>query len=202
MHEDLKLARRAILRAANPKLTQVSETNHSRVAAAKNIRAELAAAFPGVKFSVRGRTASMMDAIDVSWTDGPMTAQVDEIIGKYAAGSFNGMDDSYNYSVSVWNDCFGDAKYVSGRRDHSAQAEASAVRRVFAKYGQLLAELGQTEEQVLADWQSGKGLYVQVGGCQDVRDLIWQSLSRHTAFAKPVKTLAVWPDFQNEEVSA
>lgn len=202
MNNDLRQARAAILRAANPKLTPVSEKNHSRVAAAKNIRAELAAAFPGVKFSVRGRTASMMDAIDVSWTDGPMQAQVDKIIGKYAAGHFSGMDDYYSYGNSPWTAAFGDAKYVSARRDYSAHAEEAAVRRLFAKYGAALAEVGQAPEQVLADWQSGKGLFTPVFGCQDVRDLLWQCLSRHTYCHKPAKVLAVWPTFECDEVAA
>ena len=63
---------------------------------AKVIRRELAAAFPGVKFSVRSRTSGT-DAIDVEWEDGPTRERVEAIIGCYQHGSFDGMTDSYTY---------------------------------------------------------------------------------------------------------
>ncbi len=44
-----------------------------------NIRRELKAKFPGVKFSVRKRS---YDSVSVNWTDGPTEEQVKEITGK------------------------------------------------------------------------------------------------------------------------
>jgi len=122
------------LYAANPQLVQIGGKVDALQAAAKNIRIELAAAFPGVKFSVKSRRFSMGDAIDVRWTDGPTSEQVDEIIKRYVAGSFDGMTDSYDYVRNAWRDAFGDAKYVSGQRDDSDRAIAAAIRTVFAKY--------------------------------------------------------------------
>lgn len=82
----------------------------------QNIKTELKRAFPGVKFSVKRKTFSGGDDINVSWDDGPTTAQVNEIIRKYAIGSFDGMTDCYNYSHSVFTDLFGGSKYVMANR--------------------------------------------------------------------------------------
>jgi len=82
----------------------------------QNIKTELKRAFPGVKFAVRRKSFSGGDDINVSWDDGPTTAQVNEIIGKYAIGSFDGMTDCYNYSHSVFTDLFGGSKYVMANR--------------------------------------------------------------------------------------
>lgn len=85
--------------------------------AAQNIKTELKRAFPGVKFAVRRKSFSGGDDINISWDDGPTTAQVNEIIGKYAIGSFDGMTDCYNYSHSVFTDLFGGSKYVMTNRN-------------------------------------------------------------------------------------
>ena len=96
-----RAAAAAALAAANPWLVPVwSVKGGALIAAAKNIRIELARAFPGVKFSIKSRRFSMGDAIDVSWTDGPNSRQVDEIIDRYSAGSFDGMQDLYTYERS------------------------------------------------------------------------------------------------------
>jgi Large polyvalent protein associated domain 30/Large polyvalent protein associated domain 29 len=98
--------------------------------AAANIRAELKKAFPGVKFSVRSKVFSGGDSIDVSWTDGPITSAVESIAKKYSGGSFNGMEDLYEYSRSPWTAVFGDAKYIHCNRHHSLEALKEAVREV------------------------------------------------------------------------
>lgn len=117
-------------------LKQTDKDKHGSAAlAAANIRAELKKAFPGVKFSVRSKTFSGGDSVDVSWTDGPTIAQVDKIADKYSAGSFDGMTDCYNYSSSAWTAVFGDAKYIHSARSHSLDAMKEAVREVCLYYG-------------------------------------------------------------------
>jgi hypothetical protein len=133
----------AALVASNPHLVPAASCKGgSLIAATKNIKIELGLAFPGVKFSIKSRRFSMGDAIDVSWVDGPVSSQVDEIIGRYSAGSFNGMEDLYEYSRDFWITAFGDAKYVHSRRDMSDAAIAKAIRLVSSKYAANLAELG------------------------------------------------------------
>lgn len=66
--------------------------------AAKLIRKELKAAFPGIKFSVTSQGFSMGNCVDISWTDGPTEDEVHKISDKYEKGQYNGMDDIYEYS--------------------------------------------------------------------------------------------------------
>jgi len=91
----------------------------SRVLAAKNIRIELSKAFPGQKFSVTSESYSGGDSVDVHWTDGPTDDEVNKIINKYQYGTFDGMEDIYNYHTTVFNNTFGDTKYVLGQRSIS-----------------------------------------------------------------------------------
>lgn len=187
------------MQAAFPGLVPVSEKVDSLNAAAKNMRLELKAAFPGIKFSVKSRRFSGGDAIDVSWIDGPMVCQVDEIIDRYSAGSFNGMDDSYNYSRDAWTDAFGDAKYIHSRRDYSVKAVESAIRTIRAKYAANLAEAGI--QNITAEaFEAGKYWSTEVipGGFNgDLRSLINTELSRRT-WALTVKAAPV----AAEEVAA
>lgn len=92
----------------------------SQALAAKNIRKELKAAFPGTKFSVRSESFAGGNAVDVSWTDGPTSSQVDKIIGKYQYGNFNGMEDIYEYTEG-FDSSNGSAKYVHGSRNLSPE---------------------------------------------------------------------------------
>ena len=67
---------------------------------AKAVRAELRAAFPGVKFSVRYSTGTASAWMNVSWADGPTTRQVGDITGRFEGRKFNGMTDSYYHQGS------------------------------------------------------------------------------------------------------
>lgn len=147
--------------------------------AAKNMRIELARAFPGVKFSVRSRRFSGGDAIDVAWTDGPTTAQVDAIVDRYSAGSFNGMEDIYEYRADrAWTAAFGDAKYTGTRREDSDRAIASAIRTVFARYA---GNLEGIERPTVEAYRSGSLRSVRVPYLGDaLGDLIGRELYRRT----------------------
>lgn len=124
---EARAAAAARLQAAHPDLVSPEHTKGGAlVAAAKNIRTQLKARWPHVKFSVRTDRFSGGDSIDVKWTDGPTTAQVDAIIGRYKAGTFDGMTDSYEYKNDAWIDAFGDAKYVHSSREISPELRAWA----------------------------------------------------------------------------
>lgn len=68
---------------------------------AQLVRAALRKAFPGVKFSVRSRSYSLGSSIDVYWTDGPTAAAVDQLVGLYTGGRFDGMTDSKTHVESL-----------------------------------------------------------------------------------------------------
>lgn len=88
---------------------------------AASIKAELSKAFPGIKFRVRSSSFSMGDDITVHWEFGPTTKEVEAITNKYQEGSFDGMQDLYEYDHNKGREHFrmehGGAKYVSASRD-------------------------------------------------------------------------------------
>lgn len=93
----------------------------NQAAAAAAIKTELKKAFPFIKFSVTSDSFSMGNSVDISWTDGPTTAQVEAITGKYQYGHFDGMNDMYEDSNH--RDDIPQAKYVSEHRKISDQIE-------------------------------------------------------------------------------
>lgn len=68
---------------------------------AKLVRAALKEAFPGVKFSVKSNVYAGGASINVSYTDGPSSAQVKAIVGVFEGSYFCGMTDykGTNYSA-------------------------------------------------------------------------------------------------------
>jgi hypothetical protein len=73
----------------------------SCVDTAKLVRKALRADFPGVKFSVRSSTYAGGASIDVGWTDGPTSKQVDGTLKLYEGASFDGMIDLKSYHDSI-----------------------------------------------------------------------------------------------------
>lgn len=132
-------------------------TDNKLVSAAKNIRIELKRAWPGLKFSVTSERFSMGDAIRIHWTDGPTTRQVDAIANKYKAGSFDGMDDIYNYTDSGFNKLFGDAKYTSTSRQNSDAAIVAALATVARKFGAAPLSLEAYRAGGAWQWQTHDG---------------------------------------------
>lgn len=93
---------------------------HARAAA--NMRTELAKAFPGIKFTVKSKSFSGGDSIDVDWEMGPTEKEVKEITSKYEDGHFDGMQDMYIHDASAFKKAvgrvLGDIKYCSEHRDY------------------------------------------------------------------------------------
>jgi hypothetical protein len=105
----------AKIKAENPHLTLWAGSNLSPgKCAAKNIRIELKAAFPKVKFSV----TSEYSCVRISYENGPSLKKVKEICDKYQGGHFDGMQDIYVPSDSAaWADVFGGPDYVFASRE-------------------------------------------------------------------------------------
>lgn len=99
------------------------------------IRAELKAAFPAVKFSVRKTHAG---AVAVNYTDGPTVARVKAIAGRYEGKGFDGMTDSTTYAdafqlaTGEWVRTY---CYVFVNRSMSAAFTARVVAAVSKRYG-------------------------------------------------------------------
>lgn len=108
------------------KLETKPETKKSDHAlAAANIRRELKAAFPTIKFAIRSKSYSGGDSVDIRWELGPTSKEVEAITNKYQEGSFNGMIDLYEYdSDRSWTAKHGSAKYVHCQRNCSSAQQA------------------------------------------------------------------------------
>ena len=103
--------------------------------AAANVRILLKQAFPGVKFSVTCDKYSMGNSLRVSWTDGPDCAAVDAIVDKFSGGSFNSMEDIYEYSSSAFTELFGRAKYITTSRELGDATISAALVALFGDNG-------------------------------------------------------------------
>ena len=113
------------------KLNGLKIGNDPKTAAA-NMRIELRAAFPGVKFSVR---VDSYTAINVRWNDGPTVAAVDAIVQRYTIGMFDGMTDSYSYNRDEFNEMHGGVQYVFTRREYTADFVRAAAVALAEQYG-------------------------------------------------------------------
>jgi len=123
----------------------------SQALCAKAIREELKQAFPNwyaferyvktyTKFSVRGGGYS--STVNIFWTDGPTTSQVEEITEKYQYGHFDGMIDCYEFS-NKRND-IPQAKFVFAKREYSEDIILKTAKTAQANYGDL-AEIKMPE---------------------------------------------------------
>jgi hypothetical protein len=61
---------------------------------AKEARAALKAAYPGVTFSVRASRSAGCNALSVSWQDGPTKAEVRPVVALFQGTEFDARDDS------------------------------------------------------------------------------------------------------------
>ena len=104
--------------------------------AAKLVRKELKEAFkntfPDTKFSVRTKAFSMGTSMDIDWTDGPRTTAVQEIVGKYQYGHFDGMTDCYESSN---RQDFPQVKYVMTQRSMSDETRDRLKKYIATKFG-------------------------------------------------------------------
>lgn len=107
--------------------------------AAKNIRIQLKATFPNTKFSVRCDSGSMTDSVNVSWTLGPSDAEVSAIVDRYQQGSFDGMQDMYEYDHDAEREAFravmGSTKYTFTRREIPEEFSQRVINDIRSSYG-------------------------------------------------------------------
>ncbi len=100
---------------------------------ASQIKKELKAKFPTIKFRIKSDSYSGGSSVSVYWTDGPTSAEVDQIIKKYQYGQFDGMIDCYEYSNK--RDDIAQVKYVMGQRELSDETKAKIWNETKEKWG-------------------------------------------------------------------
>lgn len=139
---------------------------------AKLIRAALAEAFPGVKFSVRSSVYSGGASINIRWTDGPTSRQVKSIADHFEGSYFDGMID---YKGCIYHRLDGrpvslGADFVFENRDLSDAKVAEAIGEVVRCYGGC-------EPITVEDYRQGRAWnWRNSGGCDLSRALnLWLS---------------------------
>ena len=159
-----------VMKLSKPHLKEAVKYSGGKQCAV-NIRIELKKAFKGVKFSVRSDYSS----VNISWTDGPTAEQVEAIANRYEEGSFNGMEDIYEYNASPFNDVFGGVQYVFTRRDDSDKAILKAIDAVFIEYEYNLKDIVKPS---IEDFSNGSLLRVEIPGlCKPLSRVIHEHLS-------------------------
>lgn len=148
---------------ASPEFAHLAQGDdcYSGKLAAANIRKELRRSWPKVKFSVRKTDHG---SIRVTWIDGPTADMVEAVACRFKAGSFDSMQDMYNYEASPFNTVFGGAKYVFCNRDESAELVTKAIDKL---YSTRLAYLADAERPCADDFQRGRLWHVFVDGQHD-----------------------------------
>lgn len=115
-------AKRALNVGTNMRNTTTAAT------AAKEIRKELKAKFPTVKFTVKSKSYSGGNSINITWFNGVTESDVNEITSKYEMGHFDGMTDMYEYSNS--RDDLPQVKYLFLNRNYTQEVMQSVVDQV------------------------------------------------------------------------
>ena len=162
---------------------ETGDDKYSGKLAAKNLRKQLKAAFPGVRFSVRNPYHA---SVNVAWTDGPTTAEVEPIVSPYKGGSFDGMEDSYSQSKSAWSETFGGADYISTAREFSDALLSRAIVAVLDQYGDRFETRPEVSPE---DYRKGRLYAFNVPdlstayGREDLQSLIRQQAATMTGEA-------------------
>ena len=86
-------------RKAKAKETPSGDNGYIELAqVSRMLKTRLQREFPGVRFSVRSESYSGGSSIDIHWSDGPTTKQVEAISDAYKSRGFDGMIDmAYSY---------------------------------------------------------------------------------------------------------
>ncbi len=113
---------------------KANPTKSSAANCATAIREELKKHFPNIKFAVKSSNFSMGDSVHISWNDGPTEKQVQEFTNKYQYGSFNGMEDIYEYTNT--REDIPQSKYVQQHRTISDYIHAVVIDKLTTIYSE------------------------------------------------------------------
>ena len=140
----------------------------------KNLRALLKNRFPKTKFRV---IKDGYSARRVLWTDGPTKSEVIEITNLFEEGSFNGMEDIYEYNASPFNRVFGGCKYVFEERDFSDDFVSKAIDEVWKQYQTMFKGFDKPTVEMYR--KGGMSNIRAENSHRDFSDFLWEYLSQH-----------------------
>ena len=135
-----------------PEYSRLSQEQKGVAQVTANIRKELKAAYPGVKFSVRVRHT---DSVTVIWTDGPKEDDIKTIVGKYRLGHFNSMEDIYEYCETPFNKVYGGVSYLFTNREFSDVLTEKAIQEFNDKFGDRFENINMERYKKGELWHVG-----------------------------------------------
>ena len=114
--------------------------------------------YPQLRFSVR-RTP--YGNVIVHWKDGPRCEQIEAIVMRYRAGSYNRITGSYEYTRMPWVVVFGAAKYINVIREESDELVQGAIDNLYKKHSGSLIGIAKPS---VAAYQGGALCKIEVPG--------------------------------------
>lgn len=140
----------------------------------KNLRAMLKKRFPDTKFQV---TKDGYSARNVYWVDGPTTATVKQVTNLFEEGSFNGMEDIYEYNSSPFNSVFGGCQYIFEHREFSDEFVAKAIDDIWEQHG---ANFEGDDKPPVEMYRKGglRNIYSKNLG-KDFSEVLWEKLNSY-----------------------
>lgn len=152
---------------------------------AKMIRQALKEAFPGVKFSVRSSVYSGGASINVGWTDGPNSRQVEAVAKVFEGGYFDGSIDYQGSCYSLLDGqvtSFG-ADFIFCNRSYSDAAIQRAINAVAREYAGNLKTPGAVIPTV-DDYRNGRMWSMEIPGMSGNYwgwcEVVNRTLSKHS----------------------
>ena len=161
----------------------------SLVDTAKLVRATLKRHYPSITFTVRTSRYSMGQSIDVAWTDGPPSAEVNAILKPFCGQRFEGIDDSTHRVDGMLDGepVHFEAHYVTGQRTHSAAFLRQVAAKVARQYGlpcPVIAENRYGEPEMAGGWDIVPDA-PPFNQPEPLRDVIYYVMHRTSAMPKP-----------------
>jgi TusA-related sulfurtransferase len=97
---------------------------YSTTEVAQIIREELKKKYPTTKFSVRSQKYSGGSSINIYWTDGASTSDVESFVRQFEGCQFDGGQDLKTYHTSMWNgiEVRWGVDFVSCSREYSKES--------------------------------------------------------------------------------
>lgn len=164
------------------------QATYLRVAdTAKLVRAALARAFPGVRFTVRSQSYSGGCSVNVRWTDGPLLREVEGVAKMFEGKRFDGSID-LAWTARLWLLPDGTASVASDDGSAGSGGYYGPVREWMPHPDAILISTGAyvfcTREaspalnQRVSGWIERRGGWEAVWRATDERHAIWMVAHR------------------------
>jgi hypothetical protein len=148
--------------------------------AAKMMRKDLKAKFPGQKFKVKTDKYAGGASINVTWVDGPTNAAVKGIVDHYAGGTFDGQIDLMEYHTSTQDGeevRFG-SDFVFTNHHYSTEAFTAKATEICEHYGIDVPEIIEASEYSGASvkWDGTIANTIPTGHTETIGDLVGREI--------------------------